>query len=333
MLRSWFRGGSRRRLCLRSRTGSRPCLGRGSGRLRGRFRFGPGLRCRTPLRHWFGFWPRLGSGLGLWHWLGFRPCLRSRWLVWLRVGLRSWPCWLGSGFRLSFGFGFRLSFGFGSGPGFRLSFGFGSGPGHRRLWLAGGRMILRSIRRRSRTIFHSRTRLIVWFRARRSMHHWGRLDAPIRRESLGSNKLRRLAVVDRSKLRLVARRSLGQLYLRLHRRRVRRAECCNLRRNWTNLSPMRTTVVADPVDGSVVDGGGVDHCPVIDIGDMDVGVVDVVDGPVVLEIIPVPVAALVSAADVAEAIINTAIEADIPAPIAMVEAIPATVEAPISWGP
>jgi hypothetical protein len=49
--------------------------------------------------------------------------------------------------------------------------------------------------------------------------------------------------------------------------------------------------------------------------------VHVVDGAVVVEVIAVPVAALVPIADITEAIVDTAVVADVPAPVAMVESV------------
>jgi hypothetical protein len=70
---------------------------------------------------------------------------------------------------------------------------------------------------------------------------------------------------------------------------------------------------------------------VVDVGDaVDV---DAVDRTVVVEVIAVPVAALVAEAGVAEAIVNATVEADVKAPEAAVEAIAATVEAPVARCP
>ncbi len=88
-------------------------------------------------------------------------------------------------------------------------------------------------------------------------------------------------------------------------------------------------VVADvaPVRGGVVDHRLV-HVDVVDVGDVDVR-----DGPVVVEIPAAPVAADVADAEIAESVVDAAVEADLRPPVAFVPAVVAVGPAPPSWGP
>jgi len=99
---------------------------------------------------------------------------------------------------------------------------------------------------------------------------------------------------------------------------------CSLSR----LRPYSNSAVAAVVGdaSAVVDDDGA----VVDMGDVDV---DAVDGPVVVEVVAIPVAAVITDPGVAEAIVDTAVEADMQSPEAPVEAVAAVVEAPIAGGP
>ena len=97
----------------------------------------------------------------------------------------------------------------------------------------------------------------------------------------------------------------------------------------TYVDALRPAVVADPVvDYRFIDD---DHIALVHIGDVDIG--DVVHSTVVGEIISAPVAALVAHADIAEAIIDAAVKADIASPVAAMEAITPAYESPISGSP
>jgi hypothetical protein len=93
---------------------------------------------------------------------------------------------------------------------------------------------------------------------------------------------------------------------------------------------LRTAVVAGVV---VIDDGGVvdHHFALVHI--RDVYIADVGHGAVVVEVIVVPVSALVSAAYIAKAIVHAAIKADIAAPISMIKTITATKVAPVARRP
>jgi hypothetical protein len=74
-----------------------------------------------------------------------------------------------------------------------------------------------------------------------------------------------------------------------------------------------------------------DDRAIVDVGDA----VDInsVDGGVVVEVVAVPIAPTIAGAYVAEAVVNSPIEADVRAPVAAVEAIEAVVKAPVTRGP
>ena len=81
-------------------------------------------------------------------------------------------------------------------------------------------------------------------------------------------------------------------------------------------------------DASVV----VDHySAVVDIG--DVVNVDAVDGPVVVEAVSVPIAAVVAVAGVPEAIVDASVVADVRTPEAGMEAVAVTEEEPVAGCP
>jgi hypothetical protein len=86
-----------------------------------------------------------------------------------------------------------------------------------------------------------------------------------------------------------------------------------------------TTVVGDAV--VVVD----DHSPVINIGDSSD--IDPVDRAVVVEVVSVPIAAVVAVTGIPEAIIDPAVEADMRSPEATMKAITAAIEAPVARRP
>jgi hypothetical protein len=320
-----------------------------------RLRSGPGWFRTGCLRS---AWFRPGCGLGRASLL-FWPCLRcgrSR-RCWSRTSL--WPGWLRS-FLRSLG---RLRCG-SSGGGRRPCLGPGFGPC--RLWLRSGLLGLLYLRLASRWL--PRTVLRIWpvwlihragplavrqrlrssrslllsrpvgllgdrltaFRCSHRAHHRRRLDITIRLHRPRSYKLCGASTVHRSKLRAVGRGSLSQLQLSGHWRRMRCAICGYFSRQWTCPNPLRSAVIAGVV---VVDDRGVvdHHFPLIHIGDVHVG--DVGYGAIVVEVIIVPVSTLVTAADIAKAIVHAAVEADITAPVAVVKSVSATEESPVTWRP
>src|SRR5260370_39987876 len=75
-----------------------------------------------------------------------------------------------------------------------------------------------------------------------------------------------------------------------------------------------SAVIADVVDRRVID-----HRPVVDVRDVNSS--EIVHGPIVEERAAAPIPALEAGAEIAEAVINTAIEPDMRPPISRVEDI------------
>ena len=129
---------------------------------------------------------------------------------------------------------------------------------------------------------------------------------------------------------------LGGLFAMLdlsgHRRNTLLASGGQLR--WGGLTGYAArSVVADIVHG-VVDGGVVDR-GVADgaVVDLDVAVAHVVDRAVVVEAVAIPIPALIASSRIAISIVNAAVVADVPAPVAIVVAIAVAVVSPPSGGP
>ena len=160
-------------------------------------------------------------------------------------------------------------------------------------------------------------------------HHRSRTNTLISLDRLGGNKHSRPALVHRGKLCAVLRRALPQFHLRPHRRSVRSAIGCNFSSRWAYIDSMRSAVIAHPVvDHCLVDD---DHITLVHIGDMHIA--DVVHGSVVGKVVPAPVAALVTDAHIAKAIVDAAIEADIAAPVSVMESVAPSGITPVSGRP
>ena len=98
----------------------------------------------------------------------------------------------------------------------------------------------------------------------------------------------------------------------------------------SNTEATLAAVVADAIFDAAAVGVTIEnHGALVDVS----AEVYVGDGAVVVEVVAVPVAAKVAGSDVAEAIVNTAVKSDVEAPVAVVEAITAAVEAPIGRRP
>jgi hypothetical protein len=109
-----------------------------------------------------------------------------------------------------------------------------------------------------------------------------------------------------------------------HGRSAWAAHGCDLGRLRPCVDAASAAIVGDA--GVVIDDDGA----VVDVGDVDV---DVVDGAVVVEVIAVPIAAVVADAGVAEAVVDATVEADVRPPEAAVEAPAVLVPAPVARGP
>ncbi len=135
-------------------------------------------------------------------------------------------------------------------------------------------------------------------------------------DGAGDGDLGGLAVVVRVEVATVLRGLLADLHLRGERSGVGLVEGGELGGARADVNATTATVVADAVDGAGAVGDVVvDHGAVVDVGD----VADVGDGAVVVEVMPVPVAAEVAEADIAESVVDAAIEADMLAPVSAME--------------
>jgi len=140
-------------------------------------------------------------------------------------------------------------------------------------------------------------------------------------------------VVDGGKLLAILRGLFTMLNLRGHRRNALLARGGQLRGSRLAGDAART-VVTDVVHCGVVDGRvvnrGVGDGAVVDL---DVAAVHIVDGTVVVEAVSIPIPALVTGSGVTVSIINAAVVADVPAPVAVVIAIAVAAISPPSGGP
>ena len=132
------------------------------------------------------------------------------------------------------------------------------------------------------------------------------------------------AMIHIGKLGSIGSGGVFILHLGLHGRGVRFAEGCQFLRSRPRLDAARSAVEADPVCGFI------DAVFVNVMNDVDV---HVVDGAVVAEVATVPVSALIAETDIAETVVDVAVESDVPSPIAAVEAITATRVTPIAGRP
>ena len=98
-------------------------------------------------------------------------------------------------------------------------------------------------------------------------------------------------------------------------------------RLWTDGNAAATAVVGDAVVVVVVDDDGA----VVDV--VDACDVYAIDGTVVVEVVAVPITAVVTRAGVAEAIVNTAVEADMGTPETVVEAVAVAKGTPVAGCP
>jgi hypothetical protein len=114
-------------------------------------------------------------------------------------------------------------------------------------------------------------------------------------------------------------------YLFRQRTRVLLAICHIFRWQWTRPESAIAAVVANPC---VVDDGYI-----VDVDIPYHRLIHPGNGAVIHECIVVPIPADVAYADVAEAIIYAAIEADVRSPVAVMPSVTAAVEAPIAGGP
>lgn len=114
------------------------------------------------------------------------------------------------------------------------------------------------------------------------------------------------------------------LNLRRHRRNARSTHRGDFGGLWADSDAASPPVIRNP--RIVVDNNG----PVVDVADI---AVDPINRAVVVEIVAVPIPAMIAEAGVAEAIVNTTIEADMQAPEAAMEAPAVVIPAPVTRRP
>jgi len=153
------------------------------------------------------------------------------------------------------------------------------------------------------------------------------LDAPIGDQRTSDSSGSRTAMVLTIKLLAVLCCLALVLDLSGHRPRLRAAHGGYLRGPRPHLDAASSAVIGDPCVVVVVDDDGA----VVDVGDP--GHIDPIHCAVVVEVVAVPITAMIAIARVSEAIGNTAVEAYVKAPVAAVEAIAVAIETPIAGGP
>lgn len=153
----------------------------------------------------------------------------------------------------------------------------------------------------------------------------GTRDARLRSDGARRSNHGRTASVHVVELLTVLRGFALDLELRGHGRRAWAAEGCDLR--WLRSRGKATPATVVGNASVVVD----DHGAVVNMSDVDE--VNSIDRAVVIEVVPTPVAAVVAESGIAEAVINTAIEADMRTPVPSVKAPTIVVPAPVTGGP
>jgi hypothetical protein len=140
-------------------------------------------------------------------------------------------------------------------------------------------------------------------------------------------------MIDGCKLLAILPSLFAMLNLGGHGRNALLARGSDFRRS-RSASNAAGAVVADAIHGGVVDSRvvnrGVGDRAVVDLY---VAGVYVVDGTVVVEAISVPIPALITGSGVAVSVIDAAVVADVPAPVAVVIAIAMAIVSPPSGSP
>lgn len=175
------------------------------------------------------------------------------------------------------------------------------------------------LRRRHRTLLLLGRGLIVRLQRSRSV------DVAVGRERLADDQTGRAAMVDADKLSPIGAGCVLILQLRPH--------------GWSVLlmaggqfsgsgSDRQATLASDETDtGPAI---LTDRMLVDVVHDVDV---NVVDRAIVIKMTTSPITALITDTDIAEAVVHTAIVADVRSPIATVETVPVIVVAPVAWSP
>jgi len=175
------------------------------------------------------------------------------------------------------------------------------------------------------TLLNRRTTLLFLTNCRRSLCNTRGTGWHTRRPRKSS--LRRAAMICAVKLRSVSRSSRSYLCLRSNRSNMRLAHGNHLSRTRPNIDAALSTVVADTIlNATPISHVVVNHRAAVNVATTEV---NVRNGAVVVEVVTVPVAAKIAGSDVTEAIINTAIKADMKAPVSMVKPIATAIVTPV----
>jgi hypothetical protein len=128
-------------------------------------------------------------------------------------------------------------------------------------------------------------------------------------------------------------RSLSLLQLSIHGRNALLSRRGNFCGQWpagnAPGSVVAITIIGN-VYGGVIDNYSVRDCSVVHLNVADV---HIVDGTVVVEAVSMPISTLITNANIAKSIINSAIVADVPAPKSVMIAVSAADKSPIPWRP
>jgi hypothetical protein len=158
----------------------------------------------------------------------------------------------------------------------------------------------------------------------RCVYGHGARDAGLRGDGAGSRDDCGAALVDAVELLAVVCGFALDLNLCGHGRSAWAAHGCDLGGLRPYVDAASAAVVGDAC--VVIDDDGA----IVDVGDVDV---DAVDGAVVVEVIALPIAAVVADAGVAEAVVDATVEADVRSPEAAVEAPAVAIPTPVAGGP
>ncbi len=160
----------------------------------------------------------------------------------------------------------------------------------------------------------------------------GSTDAHARNDGASKGGLSRGAVILVEELLVILDGHLACLDLGVDGRCVVLGTRSEFSRTGSNINAAATTVVADAVyDPAAVANIVVDHVVAVDV--MDDVDVDVGHSAVVVEVMILPVAAEVADTDVAEAVVDAAVEADVGPPVAVMEGVTAAVVTPVRRRP
>lgn len=176
-------------------------------------------------------------------------------------------------------------------------------------------------------------RLVLWLRAVLLLGgldtHWRRRLRPhiaIGHQRCGQHRACRAPLIDRGKLRPVRAGRALMLKLDLHRLGMRITERRQFRRTGPHLDSTRSAVEAHADIGSILD----DSMFVDVVYHRDI---DIVNGPVVVEVAAIPIAAFVPDPFIAVAVVDASVIADVRTPVATEEAVTVVPETPVPRRP